>query len=74
MKKVAEFCRELKKIEYIELLPYHRLGMVKYEETGRTYQLLDEKTPSAEDMSSLAECIVAQGTGIPVMVSGVKYE
>ena len=74
MKKMAEFCRELKKIEYIELLPYHRLGMVKYEETGRTYQLPDEKTPSAEEMSYLAECIFAQGTGIPVMVSGVKYK
>jgi len=73
MKALADFCRGMKKLEYIELLPYHRLGKIKYDEIGIEYKLPDEKTPSEEAMAELANFILAQGTGIPVLVSGVRY-
>lgn len=73
MAELAEFYKDLEKVEYIELLPYHRLGLVKYEETARKYKLPEEKTPSEEVMEELAKTIVDIANR-PVLVSGVRYE
>lgn len=50
---LAQFCRELKRVEQVELLPYHRLGVHTYAELGREYTLSDIKTPSAAYMAAM---------------------
>lgn len=44
----ASFCRDLKRVDRIELLPYHRLGIGTYEKLGREYELKDLASPSRE--------------------------
>lgn len=39
----------------LELLPYHSIGMGKYEALGREYQLKDVKPPTAERLREMAE-------------------
>lgn len=72
MEALARFYKELKKAEYVELLPYHRLGLIKYEETAREYKLPDEETPTDAAMKELAETIVGVAHR-PVLVSGIWY-
>lgn len=37
----------------IHILPYHRLGVTKYEQLGRDYPLMDVPTPSADQMDRI---------------------
>ena len=37
------FIKDLKNIEKVELLPYHTMGVNKYEELGLNYELKDVK-------------------------------
>ena len=45
----------------MELLPYHRLGAVKYEAIGKPFDQDDFYTPDAEEMDRLREIVKAQG-------------
>ena len=47
------------KVERIELLPYHTLGVPKWEELGIPYELPDIKPPSAETMRQLRAIVDA---------------
>jgi pyruvate formate lyase activating enzyme len=53
----AKFVSDLGTIRGLELLPYHRLGMSRYEEFGMIYKLRQIASPSAEHMERL-EAIV----------------
>ena len=44
----ARFCRELGRVERLELLPYHRLGLHTYAKLGREYLLPQVKPPSPD--------------------------
>ena len=50
LEAIGRFCAQLKKLQYVQLLPYHRLGTETYRKLGRTYQLPEVPTPSAEHM------------------------
>lgn len=52
--RLGEFVRELKSMERIDLLPYHRLGTEKYVKLGRSYQLEHIPVPSSEQMYKIA--------------------
>jgi pyruvate formate lyase activating enzyme len=41
VRKIFEFAVTLKRLDHIEILPYHRLGMGKYDALGRDYGLKD---------------------------------
>jgi len=43
---IARFCQDLGRVERLELLPYHRLGVHTYARLGREYPLADIKPPS----------------------------
>src|SRR5690606_34905159 len=45
---LASFLTNLKTIEKIEILPFHKMGEYKWEELGYDYKLKDTPTPSKE--------------------------
>lgn len=52
---LAAFLSNLKNIEKIEILPFHKMGEYKWEELGYPYQLKDTPTPSKEMINNAKE-------------------
>lgn len=50
LNKLKEFSDSLKTVEKIEILPYHTLGMAKWEKLGIDYPLKDVPTPTNEQI------------------------
>lgn len=48
LKKTRAFIDSLATVEKVEVLPYHTMGLVKYEKLGLEYPLKDVETPSKE--------------------------
>ena len=48
LKRTREFIDDLKTVEKVEVLPYHTLGVVKYEKLGLEYPLKDMEAPKKE--------------------------
>lgn len=57
IRKTAEFAASLKNGKEIALLPYHELGLSKYEQLEREYSLKDVKAPDEERMNHLKELV-----------------
>ena len=51
IRALGEHFKNFKMIQRVEILPYHTLGMHKYETMGQEYQLKDTKTNSPEQIS-----------------------
>ncbi len=49
--ELAVFIRTLRNVQRIDVLPYHTLGIFKYDKLGITYPLPDVSSPSAESLS-----------------------
>lgn len=52
LEKMGAFCARLKRVEHVQLLPYHRLGSDTYRKLGKPYLLEDTETPTAEHMEA----------------------
>ncbi|MBQ8430881.1 MAG: pyruvate formate lyase-activating protein [Clostridia bacterium] len=50
LNQTKEFLNQLNNIEKIEVLPYHTMGVVKYEKLGIPYRLKDLRTPTKEEV------------------------
>ena len=50
--QMGRFCAKLTKLDHVQLLPYHKLGVDTYRKLGRTYQLPDTPVPTAEHMDA----------------------
>jgi pyruvate formate lyase activating enzyme len=48
LQKLKQFVDGLSSVEKIEVLPYHTLGVVKYEKLGIEYPLKDVSAPDKE--------------------------
>jgi pyruvate formate lyase activating enzyme len=57
LKKVRAFIDTLTTVEKVEVLPYHTMGVVKYEKLGLEYPLKDAEAPSKETVA-LAKAIL----------------
>ena len=68
IREIARFAASLPGVEEIHLLPYHRLGYDKYMGLGRTYEMGDLTTPSAEKMERLRQ--VAEREGLRAVLGG----
>jgi pyruvate formate lyase activating enzyme len=66
--RTAQFMKSLGNSAAIELLPYHRLGIGKYQTLGRSYPGEDFVTPSSEEVESV-RCIFEE-YGISCTVGG----
>jgi len=65
---IARFAATLRTVHEIHLLPYHRLGLDKYEGLGRTYTLPDIVPPTEEHMERLRQ--VAERSGLMCQIGG----
>ena len=68
--ETVKFCDTLKKVEKIELLPYHRLGMETYRNLNLAYPLAEVESPSPERMHRLAEDMNRAARRVAVLVGG----
>ena len=50
LKEAAEFIKQLKNVEKVEVLPYHNMGVYKWEKLGEEYELKDVKEPTDEQV------------------------
>lgn len=58
---IARFASSLPNVEQLHLLPYHRLGLDKYEGLGREYTLKEIVPPTEEHMQKLLETVNSFG-------------
>ena len=57
LQKLADFIKELKTVSRVEVLPYHTLGLFKWENIGVEYPLEGVRTPEADEVKH-AEAII----------------
>jgi pyruvate formate-lyase 1-activating enzyme len=55
---LGKFIGHLKNVEKIELLPYHTMGVVKWEQLGWDYPLKDIEPPTAEEYQHAKEVLI----------------
>jgi len=54
-KRMAEFLHELKSVERVDLLPYHRYGTIKYDQLGRKYGLSSVESPPQQHIDAIQD-------------------
>lgn len=57
LRLIGKFCTSLKRLDHIQLLPYHKLGTATYEKLGRPYELAATPTPTEEHMARCREIV-----------------
>lgn len=57
LKRTREFIKTLKTVEKVEVLPYHTMGVVKYENLGIDYPLKGVQPPSKEVVARAKEIL-----------------
>ena len=57
IKKLAQIIKGIKNVEKIELLPYHTLGVEKYEKLGVDYKLEGVESMDKEDLARLEKIL-----------------
>lgn len=58
---LVEYLDQFKNIELVELLPYHKFGITKWEEMGYKYPLKDIEEPEQELIDEIEEIFVENG-------------
>jgi pyruvate formate lyase activating enzyme len=61
LEAIADFCRTLQHLEIIDLLPYHRMALAKYQQLGRPYPLAGLKPPAAGAMEEARTLFARHG-------------
>ena len=60
LRRTREFIDTLKTVEKVEVLPYHSLGVPKYQELGIPYRLEGVESPSAERIENAKNILGAR--------------
>lgn len=55
---LGEFIRSLTNVEKVEILPYHKLGVYKWEALGLTYPLEQVQPPTEEEVEEAYRLII----------------
>lgn len=58
---IVKFAKELKTLEEVNLLPYHRFGKSKYKRLGRNYKLQELQPPNESYMQKLKGLVESFG-------------
>ena len=68
IKATAAFCKELiDAIDVVQLLPYHKMGEMKYVRLGRKYRITNVEPPTSEDMER--HLAYFKSLGLPAQIS-----
>jgi len=62
----VEFLKKQPSSSPVSLLPYHRLGVSKYEKLDMDYDMSDLEPPSNEDMQQFAEIFRSNGFSVTI--------
>ncbi len=57
LRRTADFIRSLKTVQRVEVLPYHTLGLFKWQKLGIPYPLPDAVPPTAEQVKRAEELL-----------------
>lgn len=57
LKRLSGFIKTLKTVEKVDVLPYHTMGVVKYEKLGMKYPLEGVQPPTAERVKNAKEIL-----------------
>lgn len=57
LKSAAKFIKTLQNVEKIEVLPYHDMGIWKWEKLGETYHLSGTNTPSEQSVKNACKLL-----------------
>ena len=57
LRRTADFIRSLKTVQRVEVLPYHTLGLFKWQKLGISYPLPDAVPPTAEQVRRAEELL-----------------
>jgi pyruvate formate lyase activating enzyme len=68
IENILKFVSSLERIQYVHLLPYHKLGKSKYKHSGRDYDLETIEPPDGSVMEKLAE--KARQLGLHCIIGG----
>lgn len=63
LKRIGEFLASIG-IHQVELMPYHRLGVAKYEQYGLEYPLREQEEPTEEQMNLCKRILVGRGVKV----------
>ena len=74
LRALAEFCRSLKKLQAIELLPYHRLGSDTYRLLNRVYAIESVAAQSSEELEERASFLCSCRPGVLVVAGGREFK
>ncbi len=69
LRRTAEFLKEIspdRRLEGVDILPYHRLGLSKYDELDRKYGMDADPSLSDEDISTIKNIMAS--SGLPVRI------
>lgn len=64
LEKLGQFVATLKNVERFELLPYHSMGIHKWESLGIDYELKDVPDATKEDVQKASEIISKFGVKV----------
>jgi len=64
---LAKFITSLKRINTLEILPYHRLGEHEYKTLGREYKLKEVEVPSDDYLQEVKEFMTSQKLKVDVL-------
>ena len=64
LENISEFISRLRTVERVEVLPYHSLGMFKWEKLGIPYTLKDTTSPVKEEIIKAERILNAGGENI----------
>ena len=57
LRRTADFIRSLNNVQRVEVLPYHALGLFKWQKLGIPYPLPDAVPPTAEQVKRAEELL-----------------
>lgn len=68
IKKIAQHLMEIPSIKRIDILPYHRFGVNKYDQIGMKYTIPEDTKLEEEKQNDIVELF--RKTGIPTQIGG----
>lgn len=64
LENLADFLQELGNVEKVEILPFHKMGEVKWKALGLPYELADTEPPAPELIRQIQEIFARRGLNV----------